>query len=334
MPTDRSDVHAALVESARILARGGRLEAKLDALAAQVSRVTGSVVTVVYLLDAGSRTLVPAGAFGMSEQELSASAVALDEPNDPVARAAVERTATIRSSDASRATTNALALRGVHLLACHPLVAEELVGDPEVQGVLVTGFEGVAANADENGELLGAMADLAAVVIRDARLEQALVERSDWLDRMANTDPLTGLANRRAFERILDAEIQRGARQASPLSVVLFEVDDLAGIREREGADAADDVLRVVAATLAELVRVVDTVARVDAGEFAVIAPGSDGATVVRRIRDAIGAIQPPAGRPVTISVGLARFPEQGASVDQLLQAAGAARAQGGAGVA
>ena len=284
MPNDRSDVHAALVESARILARGGQLEAKLDALSSQVNRVTGSTVTIVYLLDAGSHSLLPAGAFGMSEEDLAASAVALDEPDDPVARAAVDRTPVIRTGDAPAGATTALALRGLRLLACHPLVAEEVAGDPEVQGVLAAGFESADANTVEIGELLGAMADLAAVVIRDARLEQALLERSDWLDRMANTDPLTGLANRRTFERMLDLEVQRGARQTSPLNVVLFEVDDLAGIRERDGADAADDILRVVAATLAELVRLVDTVARAGPGEFAVIAPGSGGETVARRI--------------------------------------------------
>ena len=134
---------------------------------------------------------------------------------------------------------------------------------------------------------------------------------------------------------MLDLEVQRGARQTSPLNLVLFEVDDLAGIRERDGADAADDILRVVAATLAELVRLVDTVARAGPGELAVIAPGSGGETVARRIREAIWRrIRTPAGGPVTISIGLARFPEQGATAAELLQSAAATKAQGGAGVA
>jgi GAF domain-containing protein len=254
VPTDPSDVQAALVESARILARGGHLEAKLDALAAQVDRLTGSGVAVVYLLDAGSRSLVPAGAHGLSEDDLAAATVALDESDDPIARAAVDRSAVTRSGGDASGAPKASALHGVPTLVCLPLLADEVGSDPEVQGVLAAGLETADASSDVM-EVLGAMADLAAVIIRDARLEQALIERSDWLDRMANTDPLTGLANRRTFERVLELELQRSARQASPLSVVLFRVGDLDGLRDRDGHRVADDVLRIAAATLGELVR-------------------------------------------------------------------------------
>ena len=188
MPNDRSDVHAALVEFARILARGGQLEAKLDALSSQVNRVTGSTVTIVYLLDAGSHSLLPAGAFGMSEERLWRRR--RWRSTSRTTRSRGQRSTGPPSSgsgDAPAGATTALTLRGLRLLACHPLVAEEVAGDPEVQGVLAAGFESADANTVETGELLGAMADLAAVVIRDARLEQALLERSDWLDRMANT---------------------------------------------------------------------------------------------------------------------------------------------------
>lgn len=325
MPTDPSDVQAALVESARILARGGHLEAKLDALAAQVDRLTGSGVAVVYLLDAGSRSLVPAGAHGLSEDDLAAATVALDESDDPIARAAVDRSAVTRSGGDASGATKASALHGVPTLVCLPLLADEVGSDPEVQGVLAAGLETADASSDVM-EVLGAMADLAAVIIRDARLEQALIERSDWLDRMANTDPLTGLANRRTFERVLELELQRSARQASPLSVVLFRVGDLDGLRERDGHRVADDVLRIAAATLGELVRLVDTVARIGPDEFGVLAPGAGGDTVARRIHDAMSALRTSTGQAVTVSVGVGRFPEQGATPEEILAAATAAR--------
>src|SRR3989304_5381648 len=71
---------------------------------------------------------------------------------------------------------------------------------------------------------LDAIGDLAAAAVRSARLEQALVERSDWYDRVAHTDPLTGLANRRTFDRMLELELARAGRQGSPASGAPFGI--------------------------------------------------------------------------------------------------------------
>ena len=107
-----------------------------------------------------------------------------------------------------------------------------------------------------------ALADLCAVAIRQARLESALLERADWIGRLANTDSLTGLANKVTFERMLELEIARATRQETLLSVLLFDIDGFAEINDRAGAATGDEVLRHVAATLADQVRLVDTVAR------------------------------------------------------------------------
>jgi diguanylate cyclase (GGDEF)-like protein len=324
VPTDRSDLQAVLVETARILARGGQLEEKLDALAKQAARVTGAPIAVVYLLDPGAGALVPAGGFGLGEAELLAAGVALDSA-DPVAAAARQRQTVVTDGEALASSAIAGVRAGVATLACSALVADEVPGTPEIQGVLAVGFEAPVDDAMELDDLMGAMADLAAVIIRDARLEQALLERSDWLERMANTDALTGLANRRTFERMLDLEVARAGRQSSPISVVLFDIDDLSGIAEREGAGAGDDVLRLVAATLSESVRLVDTVARVGADEFAVIAPGTGGDVVAQRIATAVARIETAAGTPVTVSTGLSAFPPDGETADALLASARAA---------
>jgi diguanylate cyclase (GGDEF)-like protein len=324
VPTERSDLQTVLVETARILARGGQLEARLDALAEQVVRVTGASVAIVYLLDAGASSLVPAGGSGLAEPELGSVAVSLDDTRDPVAQAAAERTSLLADGEALAGSAIARVRPGLTRLACSALIADESVGIPEVQGVLAAGFETGAddVSSADLDDLMGAMADLAAVIIRDARLEQALLERSDWLERMANTDPLTGLANRRTFERMLELELGRAARQSSPINVVVFDVDDLAGVVEREGAAAGDQVLRLVSSTLAESVRLVDTVARVGADEFAVIAPGSGGEIVAGRIREAVARIETASSRPVSVSSGLATFPADGDTSDELLAAA------------
>jgi diguanylate cyclase (GGDEF)-like protein len=142
---------------------------------------------------------------------------------------------------------------------------------------------------------------------------------------VAGTDALTGLASRRTLDRVLELEIARAERLKTDVSLVVVDVDAFRATNAEAGAAAGDDVLRAVAAVLAEHVRLVDTVARIGGDEFAVVAPGSGGVVVARRVLDAVEALGPVAGRPVTISAGIARFPVDGASAGELLAASLAA---------
>ena len=89
---------------------------------------------------------------------------------------------------------------------------------------------------------------------------------------------------------MLELEIARATRQETQLSVLLFDVDGFAEINAQGGARAGDEVLRHVAATLADQVRLVDTVARYGPDEFALIAPGGAGQVAGRRVRDALSS--------------------------------------------
>jgi diguanylate cyclase (GGDEF)-like protein len=208
-----------------------------------------------------------------------------------------------------------------------PLIAADASGAEEVEGVLLAAFAGEAPDPEITEDPLFALADLCAVAIRQARLTHALVERSEWIERLASTDALTGLANRATFERILELEIARAIRQETQLSLLLFDIDGLAGINDEAGAPAGDEVLRHVAATLADRVRVIDTVARHGPDEFALIAPGGGGEMAGRRVRDAV-AEREVGGRPISISVGAVVYPLDGATRDELLAAAQRALAE------
>ena len=120
---------------------------------------------------------------------------------------------------------------------------------------------------------------------------------------MAHTDPLTGLANERTVGRILELELARAARQESEVSIVLFDIDDFQATNREGGHQAGDDVLRRVAAVLAESVRLVDTVGRIGGDEFVLVAPGSAGLTVARRVLEGIVSL-PAVGRPADHGVG------------------------------
>src|SRR6185369_2688067 len=148
-------------------------------------------------------------------------------------------------------------------------------GVEEALGALAITFSDDAAADAADPVYLRLVADLAALAVDRARLASTGAERSEWFERLAHTDPLTGLANLRTISRVLELEIARAGRQGSEVSVAIFDVDDFAATNETAGRDAGDDVLRAVAAVLAGSVRLVDTVARSGADEFLLVAPGS-----------------------------------------------------------
>jgi diguanylate cyclase (GGDEF)-like protein len=316
-----------LLEAARIVARGGDLDVKLDALCNHALHATGAVAAAVYLNDPVAGILVPAAQAGLDESILAEHGqVSADDPDELVARVVYERRAmTANGADAARGFT------GQHIewqgLVAVPLIAADEAGGEEAEGALLAAFEGHAPDLMQPEDVLTALADLCAVAIRQARLESALMEKADWIGRLASTDPLTGLANRVTFERMLELEIARATRQETQLSVVLFDVDGFTEINERGGAPAGDEVLRHVAATLADQVRLVDTVARFGPDEFALIAPGGGGQIAGRRVRDALTGREAVTG-PISISVGAAVYPIDGASSEELLAAAGRALAE------
>jgi diguanylate cyclase (GGDEF)-like protein len=156
--------------------------------------------------------------------------------------------------------------------------------------------------------------------------------RSVLLERYANQDSLTGIANRRCFDLALDAEWRRGIRDERPLSLVMVDVDCFKQFNDRYGHREGDHCLRRVAKAMAHvLTRPADLLARYGGEEFVAILPGTDleGARWMgERLRDAVLELQIPQQRPdgsrqVTISVGCASMlPSADLSGYSLLQAA------------
>ena len=164
-----------------------------------------------------------------------------------------------------------------------------------------------------------------------ARLASTAAERSEWFERMAHTDPLTGLANERTVGRILELELARAGRQGSEVSLAMFDVDDFQATNREGGHEAGDDVLRRVAAVLAESVRLVDTVGPRSAATSSFswhrgrpARPSHSGCSTGSR------RCPPSAGRPISVSAGVARFPTDGTDAATLIAAAtdGLARAR------
>lgn len=154
-------------------------------------------------------------------------------------------------------------------------------------------------------------------------------EEDDTLRELADTDPLTGLPNRRVFEQRIGDELDRAHRYGTVLTVVLFDLDDFKRINDTHGHAVGDTVLRQVGALLKRELRTMDSLARIGGEEFVVVLPetGGTGARlfvdrVLRRIaHHDFGAEAPEVH--VTASAGLATFPDdRAADAESLLKLA------------
>lgn len=296
-----------LAESAAALAASDDLDGTVARLLALASRTFDAGFAAVTLQDPDRAELTVAQTIGIDDAERSAFEAEVMAGDGAVGIVARDRTPW-------------LAAGRMHL----PLVVAR-GGIDQVVGVLSLSWPDDLAATDEDQALLGAMANLTAVAIDRSRLSSLVAERAEWFERIAHSDPLTGLTNARTFRRVLELELTRAGRQGSEVSLAVFDVDDFAATNEAAGHAAGDDVLRSVAAVLAESVRLVDTVARMGGDEFVLVAPGSAGLTVAQRVLAGIAALPETDGRRISISAGVARFPDDGTNADDLLAAAEAA---------
>lgn len=149
------------------------------------------------------------------------------------------------------------------------------------------------------------------------------------LKREATHDPLTRLNNRRLFLERISQEIVRAEASRDVFSVVFLDVNHLKMVNDTYGHLAGDALLREVAAALTDAVRGEDVVARYGGDEFVVLLPGTPRAAaniVAQHITEGIGRHRFLAGRQLVripgVSLGLASFPEDGRTADELLAVA------------
>ena len=199
-------------------------------------------------------------------------------------------------------------------------LAVPLRAHKRVCGALFLTREGETFTAREL-RLLRIYCNQAAVAIENA----IVYER---VENLAATDSLTGLFNRRYFEGALRRELARADRGNSALALLLLDIDHFKSFNDTYGHAMGDLVLKKVATTLGRCLRQADVLARFGGEEFVVLLPQVSAAGALdsaERIRASLedSGIHPGGPRKsVTVSVGMAMFPEHADSADSLLEAA------------
>jgi diguanylate cyclase (GGDEF)-like protein len=169
---------------------------------------------------------------------------------------------------------------------------------------------------DEDREVLSLFADQAAIALSNAHLFQTLLEN-------ATHDALTGLPNRREFDRVLARELERSSRYGEIFSLAFIDVDGFKALNDSQGHAAGDVLLRRAADTIQEACRASDVPGRLGGDEFAVVLPETnqfEAAALCERLRLQVEKLA-----DVSLSWGVAEYPTHGVTAGGLSRAADAA---------
>ncbi len=203
--------------------------------------------------------------------------------------------------------------------------AESWIGSPvarpdQPSGLLVGVRDTARPFTSEDCELLEHLAGHVSSAIANLRSFQEV-------ETLAVTDDLTRVYNYRFLKAALRREVERASRYGQVFSIIMLDVDHLKMYNEEHGHLGGSQLLRDLAAILANSSRAIDLVAKYGGDEFLVILPQTrtdGGVTMGNRIREAVAVSEFTGCKPgdITVSVGVASFPEHGATMEALLAAA------------
>jgi len=183
----------------------------------------------------------------------------------------------------------------------------------------------LSALRDEDGHPVGMIG-----VYRDVTQTRALVrevdEANQKLQALSITDPVTGLFNHRHFQAMLRTECDRARRYGAPVSLVMLDLDHFKLVNDGYGHTYGDEVLRRAAQEIRDRLRSTDTPCRYGGDEFAIIMPSTgpaNAAATAERVRAGVeqcmGAVCSGTGPRVSFSIGVAAFPDDAATCEELI---------------
>ncbi len=306
-----------LVELSRTISASLDLDQLFTTTVKQVAAVSGVESYALFLHDESANRLVARTLSGTGTEFLQDRQFSLEE--GLAGRAFQSRTPEAHSGRSSLPWPDVPPqARSVMTL---PLTSSE-----KTIGVLLLYSETPGAFSERQTAYFTAVAKQLAVAVENAQLFLKTKE-------LTYRDAVTELFNRRYFEEALEREVRRAVRYNLPLSLLMVDIDHFKIYNDTNGHHQGDNVLKEVAARITENTRQVDIVARYGGEEFVVILPMTSkthARLVAEKLRRSVEETKVPGeevlpGGRLTISLGLAAYPEDASNPTGLIQAADAA---------
>jgi diguanylate cyclase (GGDEF)-like protein len=307
----------AIIDAAAGILAERSLTATLRGMARALGEIVPFTSLAVYEADHDAEDLVPVFAVGRYvEQTLAAR-----PPFDGSIAGGVVRSGEMAHITVDDPSLSEFTIPDTPVDEKEAIVIVPLIVGADVIGTLNVWREGsgTPSFAVEEAQLIRRFATLAALAYANAHQRERLIEQT-------LTDELTGLANRRHFQRRGQAELSRAARENGLTSLVLFDLDDFKAINDRYGHPAGDTALAGFAAILRDEARASDLACRIGGEEFAVLLPNTSTADAVafglRVLQASRDGVRRPDGAPLTASAGVATAVAGDHVADDLLTAA------------
>ena len=310
-----------LVDSAAALSGTLDLPEQLKQLGQLACAALGIGEWTAMLLDADQRQLVIEAVAGAAPDTLRGMRFALGEG---ISGLAAQEGRTVHVEDVTT-DTRYLHYKGLRR-GSGSFLSVPLRAKGRIVGVMNLCRGALVPFTPQDIRLAEAIAAQAGLAIANARLYQQTLE-------LSNSDPLTGIPNRRQLFSRLEQEMSRSLRFGDELSILMIDVDLFKQINDSYGHTVGDSVLRGVALALQRNLRKVDMVARYGGEEFVAVLPRitrAEAVEVAEKLRAAVASTplaQAPGGQQlsVTISVGVAAFGQDATDVSTLIEKADAA---------
>lgn len=203
-----------------------------------------------------------------------------------------------------------------------PYLCVPIMAHGELIGLFTVFFEGVGGKIENQRRLAVTVGEHIGLAVANLRLQETLRSQSI-------RDPLTGLFNRRYMEESLEREMRRAARGQQPVGIIMVDLDHFKDFNDRHGHGAGDALLQAVGQLLQRSIRAEDIACRYGGEEFTLILPDASLAEARQRAeylcdlaRRLTFAYAGQTLGPVSMSAGVAIFPNHGPTADTVLRAA------------
>ena len=298
----------------------------------QAPTVTGAVFVYPLLLDRKHQLLRASGLEGCTDSRLEAAMDAFQEDLTALEFSLVQNQELFRiveDGEVALRDSFGVLMEGVlpeeqwkpaqETLQVRRLAFVPMVVESEPLGLVVFAFDRDECDVEALELLIGHLT----LALRDLLVRDEAVRFSD-------IDPVTWVHNRRYLTQVLESEMMRAGRYGRGLSLVLLDIDNFAEFNASYGQSLGDRLLRMVATTLTETVSPPELVAHIKDDDFAVLLPETNRAAAVTTTTRLLASLTQVSvfssgdeeAQPVTVSVAIACFPEDGNTPQALLERA------------